>query len=181
MLINNEEIKMKLELKAIKHSEFASEETFCYQANLYLNGKKVAQVSNQGFGGCDSQDFDSSDIEKAVNDYFKTLPKRIITMGKSGHEVFGEPIELDADLESWCSDQVCEWLIVKDAKKMLKKFHYFRKSDKQIYSIKVSGGKSHKLTPVLISNVKKAKWWSDDCICLNELPLNEVIQYMKEA
>ena len=45
---------MKLELKSIKHSAFASHETYCYQANLYVNGKAIAIVSNEVIGGCDS-------------------------------------------------------------------------------------------------------------------------------
>ena len=46
---------MKLKLKNIKHSEFASQETNCYQAVVYLNGKPFADVSNDGHGGCDYQ------------------------------------------------------------------------------------------------------------------------------
>ena len=44
---------MNLEMKAIKFSEWASEETYCYQANVYLDGKPFAMVSNDGHGGCD--------------------------------------------------------------------------------------------------------------------------------
>ena len=44
---------MKIELKNIKHSEFASHETFCYEATLYVEGKPFAQVSNDGQGGSD--------------------------------------------------------------------------------------------------------------------------------
>ena len=46
---------MKLELKNIKHSEFASEETHCYQGTLYVDGKRTALVSNDGHGGGDHQ------------------------------------------------------------------------------------------------------------------------------
>ena len=42
---------MKLELKAVKHSEWASQETNCYQATIYLEGKPFASVQNEGFGG----------------------------------------------------------------------------------------------------------------------------------
>ena len=44
---------MKLEMKNIKHSEWASEETHCYQASLYVDGKPFAIVSNDGQGGSD--------------------------------------------------------------------------------------------------------------------------------
>ena len=46
---------MNLEMKNIKHSEFASEETYCYQGSVYLDGKPFALVKNDGRGGCDYQ------------------------------------------------------------------------------------------------------------------------------
>jgi hypothetical protein len=44
---------MKLEMKNIKHSEFASHETYCYEGSVYLDGKPFALVGNDGHGGCD--------------------------------------------------------------------------------------------------------------------------------
>ena len=49
---------MKIELKNIKHSEFASHETFCYEANLYVEGKPFAYVRNDGQGGSDHFEHD---------------------------------------------------------------------------------------------------------------------------
>ena len=40
-------------LAALKVSDFASEETLCFQATILLDGKKVGTVSNDGHGGCD--------------------------------------------------------------------------------------------------------------------------------
>jgi len=45
---------MKIELKNIKHAEFASQETNCYEATIYINGKREGLVSNDGQGGCDN-------------------------------------------------------------------------------------------------------------------------------
>ncbi len=42
---------MKLELKSLKVNRAMSEETTCFSATLYVNGKKVAEVSNRGTGG----------------------------------------------------------------------------------------------------------------------------------
>ena len=36
---------MKLEMKSIKHSAFASEETYCYEGYVYVDGKKAIHVS----------------------------------------------------------------------------------------------------------------------------------------
>lgn len=42
-----------IELRGIKRTAWASEETHCYQATLYVDGEKWGTVSNQGHGGCD--------------------------------------------------------------------------------------------------------------------------------
>ena len=60
---------MDLKLKAIKYCEFASEETFCFRANLYLNNKPFAVISNDGRGGCDRVIYH----DKFVGDFHKTL------------------------------------------------------------------------------------------------------------
>ena len=108
---------MKLELKAIKHTSWASHETHCFQAALYVEGKPVAIVGNDGQGGCDYEydhpkcKADYRATMKAVHDYFKSLPK--------------EPSEWSEDgfaqqLEYWCADQVNEFLISRELKRKMK-------------------------------------------------------------
>lgn len=43
-----------LTVKNVKVAEFASEETLCFEASLYVNGKRAAVVSNDGHGGSHS-------------------------------------------------------------------------------------------------------------------------------
>lgn len=43
---------MKITLKNVKVNEVMSEETLCFSADLFENGKLVAHVSNRGHGGC---------------------------------------------------------------------------------------------------------------------------------
>lgn len=38
-------------LKNFKHAAFASEETYCFQATVYINGSKAGLASNSGHGG----------------------------------------------------------------------------------------------------------------------------------
>lgn len=42
---------MNIELKNIKYSQFASHETNCYQASIYVDGRKAGAVDNDGHGG----------------------------------------------------------------------------------------------------------------------------------
>ena len=43
---------MKLQLKKVKIYDELSDETICFTAELYADGKKVATVRNDGRGGC---------------------------------------------------------------------------------------------------------------------------------
>lgn len=45
----------KFELRRITHNARLSEETSAYAADLYVDGKLFAHVSNDGHGGCDHQ------------------------------------------------------------------------------------------------------------------------------
>ena len=42
---------MKLELKKLQYSEFASHETHCFQADIWVDGKKTLLAENDGRGG----------------------------------------------------------------------------------------------------------------------------------
>ena len=115
---------MKLELKNIKHTEWASEETHCYQASLYVDGKPVANVSNAGQGGCDYEydhpkcKADYRATMKAVHDYFKSLPKT------DASDIFPEGMK--QCLEFWCADQVNNFLVSRELKKKLKSHVLFQ-------------------------------------------------------
>lgn len=43
-----------LELRNVKYAAFASDETACFSATLYVDGRKFCGVSNQGTGGPDN-------------------------------------------------------------------------------------------------------------------------------
>tara|TARA_B100000530_G_C15750158_1_gene405280 strand:+ start:158 stop:700 length:543 start_codon:yes stop_codon:yes gene_type:complete len=42
---------MKIELKKLQYSEFASHETHCFQADIWVDGKKTLFAENDGRGG----------------------------------------------------------------------------------------------------------------------------------
>lgn len=76
---------MKLELKNVKEYEELSEETCCFTADLYMDGKKVATAKNDGRGGCNDVYFIDgwrSDAAKAVIQYAKEHPYTYEFMGQ---------------------------------------------------------------------------------------------------
>ena len=122
---------MKIELKNIKHSEFASHETNCYQATIYIDGKRVGTVENQGYGGCDF--VHPASVAHQINEYAKTLPKRICSFIDPDT---GKLAELEQDCETIFGELVNQWLRSKDLKRLMSKRVIFLK-DGSIYQSRV--------------------------------------------
>lgn len=61
----------KLQLKNIKFSEWNSQETNCFEAVVYFEGKRVAYAHNDGRGGCTWASPIGDDVEgfKAMREY----------------------------------------------------------------------------------------------------------------
>ena len=85
---------MKIELKNIKHSKFASRETECFEATVYVDGVKQGTVTNDGNGG--SNMYYPSAFAKQINDYAKTLPPTDISHLYNDGNV--HTLEQDVDL-----------------------------------------------------------------------------------
>lgn len=117
-------IKPKIELKNIKHTAWASQETHCYQATLYVDGVKWGTVSNQGHGGCDlfdgAEGYDWDDLAE--------LNQRI----KETYEPYEyEGYTLKKNLEMVCGDLVNQWLRDRDFNKAMKAKVLFTKPNVQ--------------------------------------------------
>lgn len=63
---------MKITIKNLKVSQFASEETLCFEATVYIDGLKSGTVSNSGCGG--SNEYHPWEMARRINEYAKTLP-----------------------------------------------------------------------------------------------------------
>ena len=67
---------MKLELKAIKYAAFASQETNCFEAKIYKDGKPWAHISNEGHGGPDAL-WPLGDRPRNDKDFWKEVEARL--------------------------------------------------------------------------------------------------------
>lgn len=63
---------MKIELKNIKEVKSLSEETPCFTATVYIDGKKAGEVSNRGQGGCN--DYHPRTLFARLKEHADTLP-----------------------------------------------------------------------------------------------------------
>jgi hypothetical protein len=115
--------KPKIELKNIKHTAWASHETHCYQASLYVDGEHWGTVSNQGHGGCDDLHGENKSYDE-----IKELNDRI----EETYEPYQyEGYTLKKDLEMVCHDLVNQWLRDKDFNRAMKSKVLFTKPDTQ--------------------------------------------------
>ena len=103
-----------LEVKNISHYARGSEETPCYNATVYINGKRAIEVSNEGHGGCDRQD----------------------TYPNIGEE---KSFEIEMDLEHVCQDALYDWLDKKTLKKDLNA-KFLCQEDKELFAYKKPRG-----------------------------------------
>lgn len=64
---------MKIEFKRFSYNERMSQGTCCYSADLWVDGKKLGEVSNEGRGGCTNLEIPWDD-QKKIEAYCETLP-----------------------------------------------------------------------------------------------------------
>lgn len=65
---------MKITLKNVKMHPDMSEETNCFSASIYLDGKRIGFVKNEGRGGVNLVDREDRKAGAKVEAYAKTLP-----------------------------------------------------------------------------------------------------------
>jgi hypothetical protein len=157
--------KPKIELKNLKHAEFASEETYCYSASLYVDGKKFATVSNDGRGGCDDVHPVKGKTWEDLRELEKAIKETYPSMVYSG-------VTLEPDLETVCSELVTRFLQKKDFKKTLKRITYTKPGEKGIFQLPAK----YKPTAEHIAGVKKVNEWFQKVTVLNELPEEEAFE-----
>tara|TARA_R100000501_G_C2553663_1_gene67233 strand:- start:41 stop:553 length:513 start_codon:yes stop_codon:yes gene_type:complete len=103
---------MKIDLKNIKTNNALSEETICFSANLYRDGKKIGTVANRGCGGSHEYGFDNNEY-KLMDEWCKAnLPK--------WESSFNNKL-MDFDLEMHISEMVNDFNIVKWMSSLLRR------------------------------------------------------------
>lgn len=102
---------MKIELKNVKHSSFASRETSCFEATVYIDGVKAGTVFNDGQGG--PHEVHPRTLEALLMEHAKTLPER--TAKFEGVEAF----TFQPSYESLIDDAFNAHLYAKDLKRLL--------------------------------------------------------------
>lgn len=155
---------MNIELKAVKYFAAMSEETHCFTATIYVDGKRFCKVSNRGHGGCD-------DYEAIGGDTHQEMYEKIAVVNAELDKKKVEGYDFNYNLELVTGDLMNQYHLDKDIKKTLKHLAYVKEGS--IWTSKALP------TPENLVGIKRAKWWKDEYILLNGLPLEEIRQYFK--
>ena len=104
---------MNVQLKNIKVNLAFSEETNCFMADIFVNGKKAGYCKNDGHGGCTwygSYDVRGKGLIALAEAWAKEQKPTYFVMGDKGYTI--EP-----NLEHWIDEQISEFINNKEAKK----------------------------------------------------------------
>lgn len=125
---------MNLELRGVKYAAFASEETACFEATLYADGKPVVIVSNDGHGGCDDYAPIRGDYP-AMRVALDRLSAHVATLPEE--DVYGTMMK--PTLEMVVARLLDQYLMAKDLRAKLKRYVLFTKANEAgIFQIKAA-------------------------------------------
>lgn len=166
---------IKIELRNVKHAAFASEETECFSAVVYLDGVKAIEARNEGRGGCTFlHDITEGSIAH-LNAYGASLGPKV-----TQYEAFEDKPtasgkwEMEQDAESLIDDALAEWLTFRDCKRAIsKKLTFVCPGEKGIFSYPAK----YKDTPELRAHLAKKH---PTAIILTGLPDAEAVRLWKE-
>mgnify|MGYP003661513546 CR=1 FL=1 len=159
---------MKITLKNIKHSEFASHETNCFQADIYIAGKPFACVSNDGVG---ASDMHYKHPKNPTNNFHADLRKIDEQLKADYPESYG--------LDGIVSDVLVDYLVTKDVKKLMSRnMIVFEKGEKGYYKY---GKKKYNITKERMGWFNNQMWqkFKDNWVCINQMPIAEAVAYFK--
>lgn len=152
--------KLNIQLKNFKHFAQGSEDSYCFQASIWMNGVKVGQASDNGMGG--SVVITPDSLRKELDAHGKTLPKYKSALDEDGLDVSGEII---------INDLVTEILALGDLKRLLKRGVLITCRNETLLSlIKVKGTVLEGANSMVVKDFVKTHYKA-----------NQVLNYMGEA
>jgi hypothetical protein len=152
---------MKIELKALKYSDFASQETHCFQANVYIDGKMRGWAENDGRGGMTN--IQPRELYETIKQCTDKIPPRIVKFS-------GAVMELEASPDSYIDELVTLALHEKDLKRAMKSKILFTRENLVFETKKLTAAE---LAASLANAQLKEKLKADQVLYL--LPLGEAL------
>ncbi len=166
---------MRIELRNIKYAAFASEETSCFEATVYVDGKKVGEAHNDGHGG--STLIFPRELEERINAYAKTLPDEVTDLPDPHDE--SKPFVMKQTAESIIDNLLNDYLTRRDLQRLLSKRLVWKSSDGKLRETAKVMDKATLAKYVALGDSIKQKL--RDCVeCLNVMPFDKALELYKQ-
>ena len=171
---------MKLELKKIKYSEHASQETHNFVADLYVDGKPFAVVCNDGIGGCnmyhrhEKYGKDHSTYREELQKLYDWHKENTTYETKYDPRGFSE-----GNLDISVDEVLVKHLEEKRVKRLMSRsMVVFEKGKKGYYTY---GKKKYNITAERRGWFNNQMWQllKDNWVCINDMPFDEAVAYFK--
>lgn len=172
---------MEFSVKNVKTLEAASTDSLCFEASLYIDGKRVAIVSDDGRGGCcEIRPLTKQDVAKIdrARQWVKDNPITVVTDMKNTD---GSVFTYDKSLEDIITELVTDHSVLKIVKQRIKQLR------KKVYFI-TNGelrGCSAKISPAELD--EKDSWVRKrlaekypGCVIINDLTEDEAVAAYRE-
>jgi len=168
---------MKITLKKIKHIKFASHETNNFVADLYVDGKPFAIVSNDGQGGSDMHYKHEKNPQS--NAEFNDELKRISKWHEENttyNTEYDDRGFIEGDLDITVSQLLETYLLEKEVKRLMaRNMIIFEKGKKGFFKY---GKKKYNITANSMGAFKfKISKWHKDWVCINDMPINQAVAH----
>jgi hypothetical protein len=154
---------MKIELKALKYSDFASQETHCFQANIYIDGKKRGTADNDGRGGMTT--IRPWGLYEEIKLHTDKIPPQIVKYGD-------KEMSLETTPDSYIDELVTLALHEKDLKRAMKPRILFVQENQVFETQKLSAAQ----IAASLANAEALKARLKTEKVLNLLPITEALK-----
>ena len=150
---------MKIELKNVKYAAFASQETSCFEATVYIDGQRTGTVANDGHGG--SNRYHPYALQEKLEGHGATLPPHICKWD-------GSSLKISADI---LIDELLANAIAKKTLTRLMSKKIVFKSDGKLFTTRILPDLQKQLTnPAFIKSLRAD-------VVLNLLPIDEAVKF----
>ena len=162
---------MNITLRNIKHFAAMSEETYCFTADIWIDGVKVGDARNEGHGGPTM--IHPRELEARIDAYAKTLPPSPVPGLVEDDGV--TPVTIEQNAEIIVGDLVTQWLIEKDVKRALSRKVCFLKNGKPGIFTLAFKGKDISTGVALLQKPENLTRFDVRCI-LNVMPFEGAVK-----
>ena len=101
-----------------------SDETDCFVADIWIDGKKVGEAKNDGHGGCNM--YSSRSVEQRLNELARTLPP--VTVGLNDPQDPSRTFTYQPDADHVVGELVTRHIAKTDLKRLMKNRIIFTKT-----------------------------------------------------